>query len=503
MFNSNNKFQFETQQIQWIFYLFVLFHILLWTIIPTLIRLNLPLDTVEGIIWGQQLEWGYDKDPFLNGWLTYFAFWVGGQSGWLIYLASQLCVATCFWVVWRWGCQILNPRYALVAVLLMEGMQYFNLHVIDFDDNTLELVCWTLTVWLSRLALISNKTKYWAAVGVVAGLALMAKYYSAYILLVLLAYILCQRRYWYIFQQKGIYLAILLCIIIVTPHCLWLLKHDFLTLHYVLDRIQNDNKMTSSLYFPMAYLWEQTQVFLPSIVLLIILLIGKRPLLQSPRISINPDDYRFLCFVSIGPLLLTFILSWLFRMTLHGGWGAPLLTFWPLLLLVWLQPALTTDRLLRILTIVMILLSALAGGYAYSLIVARDESSANYPGKAMSTIFTRLWHEKYQTPLTIVAGPRWIAGNIAIYSPDHPSVYMEWSPVVTTWIHEKQMQKTGALFVWDAKVTTDIPPEIKQRYPGLIDKKIYYFHWQRDTRIPPVAIGAALLPPRGTYPLLG
>src|SRR5580704_4304509 len=119
--------------------IFLCLHLLGWTLIPAILRSNLPLDAIEGTIWGHQLEWGYDKNPPLNGWLTALATTLDGHSGWMIYLFSQLCVITCMWATWQLAKKILPPVYALISVLLLECIQYFNFHAIDFNDNTLEL----------------------------------------------------------------------------------------------------------------------------------------------------------------------------------------------------------------------------------------------------------------------------------------------------------------------------------------------------------------------------
>src|SRR5260221_13329021 len=105
--------------IEYFLYLFIGIHLLLWTLIPILIRYNLPLDSIEGSLWGHQLEWGYDKNPFLNGWLTALAIYLGGTSGWVVYLFSQLSVALCLLAVWQIAKNILSPVYALLAVMLL------------------------------------------------------------------------------------------------------------------------------------------------------------------------------------------------------------------------------------------------------------------------------------------------------------------------------------------------------------------------------------------------
>ena len=46
-----------------LFYIFLLSHLIIWTIIPSLSNVNLPLDTIEALAWGSNLSWGYLKHP--------------------------------------------------------------------------------------------------------------------------------------------------------------------------------------------------------------------------------------------------------------------------------------------------------------------------------------------------------------------------------------------------------------------------------------------------------
>ena len=40
--------------------IFLLSHILIWTIVPSVSNTNLPLDTIEALAWGSNLEWGFN-----------------------------------------------------------------------------------------------------------------------------------------------------------------------------------------------------------------------------------------------------------------------------------------------------------------------------------------------------------------------------------------------------------------------------------------------------------
>ena len=52
------------------FYIFLTIHIILWTLIPTLTNLNLPLDTIEALAWGSNLDWGFNKHPPMSAFLV-------------------------------------------------------------------------------------------------------------------------------------------------------------------------------------------------------------------------------------------------------------------------------------------------------------------------------------------------------------------------------------------------------------------------------------------------
>ena len=46
-----------------LFYIFLISHLIVWTLVPTLTNHNLPLDTIEALAWGSNLDWGFNKHP--------------------------------------------------------------------------------------------------------------------------------------------------------------------------------------------------------------------------------------------------------------------------------------------------------------------------------------------------------------------------------------------------------------------------------------------------------
>ena len=46
-----------------VFCIFTFSHVFLWTLIPSVSNTNLPLDTIEALAWGSNLDWGFNKHP--------------------------------------------------------------------------------------------------------------------------------------------------------------------------------------------------------------------------------------------------------------------------------------------------------------------------------------------------------------------------------------------------------------------------------------------------------
>ena len=53
----------NTNNINKLFYSFLIIHLILWTLVPTFTNNNLPLDTIEALAWGSNLDWGFNQHP--------------------------------------------------------------------------------------------------------------------------------------------------------------------------------------------------------------------------------------------------------------------------------------------------------------------------------------------------------------------------------------------------------------------------------------------------------
>ena len=82
-----------------VFYIFVTAHLIFWTLIPSITNHNLPLDTIEALAWGSNLDWGFNKHPPMSAFFPQVFYLIFGPQDWTYYLLSQIFVIISFYYV--------------------------------------------------------------------------------------------------------------------------------------------------------------------------------------------------------------------------------------------------------------------------------------------------------------------------------------------------------------------------------------------------------------------
>ena len=81
--------------------IFLLSHFAIWVLVPSITNDNLPLDTIEALAWGSNLDWGFNKHPPMSAFLVEIFYQMFGAQDWVYYLLSQICVIVSFFVVFK------------------------------------------------------------------------------------------------------------------------------------------------------------------------------------------------------------------------------------------------------------------------------------------------------------------------------------------------------------------------------------------------------------------
>ena len=156
---------------------FLLVHLTIWTLVPSISNTNLPLDTIEALAWGSNLDWGYSKHPPLSAWFIEVFYQIFGNQDWAYYFLSQLFVVFSFFIVWKFSEDFLkNKIYSLLSVLLLEGIYFYNFTTPEFNVYVCQLPFRALAVYFCWKGLKNNDATNWLLFGLFAALGFLSHY---------------------------------------------------------------------------------------------------------------------------------------------------------------------------------------------------------------------------------------------------------------------------------------------------------------------------------------
>src|SRR5215472_8558391 len=120
---------------------FLAVHFAVWTVLPALVYANLPLDLIEALVYGREWQLGYDKLPPLPWWLIE-AMHRAFDANIAYYAIAQIAVIVAFALVFALARPLVGAVGALVAVLIVDGLHYFQYTAVKFNHDVIQLPFW-------------------------------------------------------------------------------------------------------------------------------------------------------------------------------------------------------------------------------------------------------------------------------------------------------------------------------------------------------------------------
>jgi hypothetical protein len=294
-------------------------------------------------------------------------------------------------------------------------------------------------------------------------------------------------------------------LIVLAPHLWWLVSTDFQPFRYVDQRALAATRWIEFVWFPLRWTVSQVLFLAPALALLAIVIAGATPRLSSPR---KDFSRRYVVALAVGPFAVTTLVAALLGRLPIAMWGYPLWCFLPLAVLM----AFGSDfeiKHSRVFALAFALVFlALPAGYAAAELFEpflRDRPKATqFPGRLLADTVTQMWRVRTQTPLAYVGGAKvgtgpgeFAANNVAVYSPDRPRVIVHGDLRLSPWIDPGDLERRGAVFVWEQATTADLPPDhLRLDFPRAEFGPPIMLPRQALNPVQPAIIGYALLPPR-------
>jgi len=402
-----------------IFFIFALSHLIIWTLVPSLTNKNLPLDTIEAIAWGSNLEWGFNKHPPMSAFFSEVFYKIFGAQDWAYYLLSQIFVLIAFYFVFKFSNEILgNVKLSLISVLLLESIYFFNFTTPEFNVNICQLPFWSLVVYYSWRIYNSKEIKFIDCflVGLFAAVGFLSKYLFIYLLIsvdLLFIYLIFIKKTKKFDFQYLITLEVF--IVLLVPHIVWLYNNEFVTIAYGLKRTGLEGSIfVNHLQYPFIFLIKQIGILIPFFFLI-------RLLVKEVKLKINLKDKRllFLLFINILPIFLMFITSFITGSKIRTMWMTPFYLFFGVFFIYLLKSQVDLKKIKPFLYGFLFLFFLSPVLYSY-ISISQSDKRTDYPGRDIANKVQVLWDQDFDNEIEFVTGDEWKAGNLSYHLRSRP-----------------------------------------------------------------------------------
>jgi hypothetical protein len=298
--------------------------IIVTAILKLLFSTTTELGADEAYYWtfALKLQWNYFDHPPLVAWLIRLT------TGNLLFhnelsvrLGAVICSAICTWLIFKLGTLMYNLQTGWFAALLYTASIYCSVAAgTNILPDSPQMIFWLIGILLlikiSRLTDdIPKANLLWCLFGLTTGLCIMSKVHGIFLWIGALLYVLLINRDW--LKNRGIYLAALITLIIVSPIIIWNFQNDFITYKFHSGRI---NPIGLGLNFPdfIKAVLGQAASNNP---INFVLICGGIVAVFKGKIPIEKREIKILLCCSIPMIVVVLIIS-LFKNT-YSHWPGP------------------------------------------------------------------------------------------------------------------------------------------------------------------------------------
>ena len=433
-----------------VLFLFLSFHFILWTLIPSISNKNLPLDTIEALAWGSNLDWGFNKHPPFSAFAVEVFYSIFGSNDWAYYILSQVFVVVAFIYVWKLSNEIFEDKiHSLISVLILTSIYFYNYTTPEFNVNVSQLPFWALTVYFFWKSINSNSKTNWVLFGIFSALGFLSKYLFIYLLLAIFLYFILNIKK----NKKFIlyyFLSLIVSLLILLPHFIWLYENNFVTISYGLSRSALiDYALINHLKHPLIFLFKQILILIPFLIMIFVLLEK-----INFKINIRNRKIIFLIFINLIPIVLVLITSIFSGAKIRTMWMTPFYLFFGTLFIEIFRKNIDLKKIKRF-YLVFLFLFILSPVTYLGISILNEKKRTDFPGKEIARLVQNKWNDNFVNEIKIVIGDEWFAGNLSYHLNSRP-----------IWFNDLKNKASeikgdqGVIYVGNSKILKEICPGI-------------------------------------------
>ena len=444
-----------------------------------------PTDNIEQLTWVRSLEWGYYKHPPLPTWVLWLPVQALGLSGATTYVLGAIFALAAMGVLWRFLAALRGPVHATIAVLAALCITYYNGRLYYYNHEVVLMPFAVASAAFTWKAFCTRQSRWWLALGVCLGLGALAKYHIAVMALAIIVFWGWQRGWRDTSHRRGLLLAMVTALALVSPHLYWLWYNDLGPIRYAMESslgldLQGASRWSGSARWLVDQLLNRA---LPAwLFLLLALWAFKRaarpaPAHQPAAVVLDAGMSRslLLCF-GATPLVFTCALGLFVGADLQLHWGAPFL-------LLAVPAAMELGRWRRLWSAISLRSALKAFGLVQLLLLLWGQMISangevrwqrhhwrNFDAQGLADAVAPAARIELGGPIRVVAGPPAEAGALALRLPEQPLVLIHGRFDISPWVDKKLAEECGVLELSRAAAPDVGYRPVGDNFPGL--------HWR-------------------------
>jgi 4-amino-4-deoxy-L-arabinose transferase-like glycosyltransferase len=396
----------------------------------------------EAYAWGHEFQLGYNQHPPFWAWVCGLWFLIFPRVNWAFAVLAMLNAGVGLLGAWALIGRFVDGDRRVAATALLALTPFYSFLAYKYNANSIFLSLWPWTLYAFVGALRSQSLRASLGFGAMTGLALDSKYYALILAATCLIAALAAPERGRYFRSASPYLSAALALALWAPHLYWLATSGAPPIRY-LARVSGRTLGEAAFFAATAVVGAGLQqVFAVGLVAAVSRRAGGAALF-------DPGDRRLLLILALVPAALSVAAALVLRTKVSSNMLIGVFPLSPLLAIAVLQPELARVRAWAIRGAAVVSLGALmlspliAVGKAW---FGRDPEDWE-PRREAALAATAFWRRATAAPLAFVAGSFRYDNATAFYSPERPSVFVNFDYFGNRWVTPEKLVARGLLTI--------------------------------------------------------
>jgi 4-amino-4-deoxy-L-arabinose transferase-like glycosyltransferase len=427
----------------------LLLFVLTWTAfhVVSYAFVDLHPDIVEIYAWSRHPSAGYYKHPPLGSLIAANWFTIFPAADWSFHLLAMVNAAVALFAIDRIARLHVSGDKRLLVLLLLLLTPFYQFHGQRFGANQVLLTTWPIATYCFLRAFKTRGIVWSAAAGAAAGLAMLGKYYSIYLVAAFIVAALTHPARWTYLRSPSPWISAAVGLIVLAPHLRWLMTSSFTPFDYI--HAAHGNSSLAAVIASVGYYLAGAVGYVALPIALYGLAVRPNRATLAASLSPSDPDRRMLVVLLAAQLLLPALSAPFLGVELTSLWT---MQAWFLLPIVLLAPQAAVVPRTKAVHIAASVLGISALVLLAAPVVAWNKhANGTKHGqsfyRSISDRITQEWRRHTDKPLTIIMGD--LAEAVTFYSPDHPDAVPFFNLKVAPWVTPDRLEQEGYVVLCD------------------------------------------------------